>query len=198
MKRFVVPSLLASLVSGCAVVPRPSQAELALVDQPPPAIQAKVDRLAPAAVAWISSVQPLATRGRPLTPSEAQFARQIGVANPDVVRVVVVDQLPMPEDEDLRREAAAHGMGSALEGGRTMGNIIFLKPAYAHDPEVLTHELTHVAQFQRLGTEPMIRRYITEMLLFSYSRMPLELEAFQHQTSDLEAASAKTRGGLQP
>lgn len=170
------------IVTGCLFVRAPSPEELHALDQPPAAIVAKVENLLPRAMEWFAEVETdLLPQGRPLSEGEMAFARQLGVLQPERVRVVVLASFPMPEDQVLRAEAERYGLGSTSEGARAIGYVIMLKPRFAKSSTVIAHELVHVSQHDRLGRAGFLRRYITEMEIMGYSRSPLELEAYQKQ-----------------
>jgi hypothetical protein len=61
--------------------------------------------------------------------------------------------------------------------GRAAGHGIELKPRFAHSRRLFAHELTHVAQYERLGKAALLRDYMTQMLMVGYDRAPLEVEA---------------------
>ncbi len=167
---------------GCMFVPKPTPEELRLLDNPPADITGIINQLTPAALAWYELVEKqLHPSGRSLTLPERQLAFDVGISSPDDIRVVILKEFPMPGDPVLRGKAATYGLGSSAEGARTMGNIIMIKPDYQDSSVILSHELVHVAQHERLGREGFIRRYITEMEIMGYARSPLELEAYQHQ-----------------
>lgn len=171
-------------LSSCVMVRAPSDKELRALDDPPPQVERKVDRLFPAAMAWYENVEArLLSQGRPLSAHEREIAREFGVVDPGRVRIVVLERFPMPEDPELRAEAERYGMGSALEGGRTIGYVIMLKPQYAENATIIAHELVHVAQHDRLGRAVFLRRYLVEMEMMGYARAPLELEAYERQGS---------------
>src|SRR5574340_1683440 len=48
--------------------------------------------------------------GRPLSEHESQVARAVGVASPELIRVLDVSKLPMPEDPIRYQAAVATGM----------------------------------------------------------------------------------------
>jgi hypothetical protein len=87
----------------------------------------------------------------------------------------------MPDDAELRTEAEGYGLGSPLEGGRTHGKVILIKPHLAENQTVLRHEFVHVAQQDRMGRDAFLRRYLVEMEILGYARSPLELEAYARQ-----------------
>ncbi|MBT2335261.1 hypothetical protein J7E49_15250 [Variovorax paradoxus] len=176
--------LLACIMAlpGCMIVRNPTPQELSALDNPPFEVQSKVAQLLPKVEAWYSEVEiQLAPFGRPLTAEEARTAIELGVAEPEKVRVVVLDEFPMPKDEQLLGEAKKHGLGNWSEGGRSNGRVVLLKPRVAQSPAVLRHELVHLAQQDRMGRTAFLRRYLIELEMMGYARSPLELEAYARQ-----------------
>lgn len=174
--------LVALSFSGCMMVRKPSAEEMRLLDAPPAAVSAKINRFFPRVRAWYDAVETqYAPQGRPLTVAETDMARRLGVARPAELRVVVLENFPMPADAELRAEAEAYGLGSPFEGGRTHGSVILLKPDLAGNSTVLRHEFVHVAQQDRMGRDAFLRRYLVEMEILGYARSPLELEAYARQ-----------------
>jgi len=169
-------------LAGCMIVRNPTPQELYALDNPPFQVQSKVAHLLPKAEAWYSEIEvQFALFGRSLTAEEARTAVELGVAEPEKVRVVVLDEFPMPKDEQLLAEAKKHGLGSWGEGGRSNGHVILLKPRVAHSLAVLRHELVHLAQQDRMGRTAFLRRYLIELEMMGYARSPLELEAYAKQ-----------------
>jgi hypothetical protein len=154
-------------------------------DVTPPAARvaaSKLEKLLPDAFAWYETVETkLLAQGRPLSESEMGKAMKLGVAHPELVRVVVLRSFPMPSNRALRVEAKRFGFGSSLEIGRTMGYAILVKPQRAKDPTVIAHELVHVAQQDRLGKAQFVRQILSELATVGYEKSPLEIEAFAKQ-----------------
>ncbi|KPK10469.1 MAG: hypothetical protein AMJ68_09115 [Acidithiobacillales bacterium SG8_45] len=165
-------------LSACVFVRAPTPDELALLDNPPVEIRQKQDQLAPLALRWVNQVETkLLDSGRRLSEQEIAIARTVDVQYPERVRVVVLSAFPLPENETLLAEARRYGLGSNAEGGRTMGYVIMLKERFAKKRWIMAHELVHVAQQEKMGREPFLRRLMTEYELMGYRRAPLELEA---------------------
>jgi hypothetical protein len=180
---FAIASLV---ISGCMSVPPPTDQELLALDNPPPAIQAKVEYFFPRALSWYNQVEAeLLPQGRPLTPRETEFAIRAGIKDPNRVRIVVLDNFPLPADLALRTELERFGMGRKTAGGRTHGYVIMLKSWTAENNTVISHELVHIAQQDRLGRESFVRRYLIELEMLEYARSPLKLEAYAKQSSSL-------------
>jgi hypothetical protein len=125
---------------------------------------------------WESSV-------RSLSEQEIVIAHKLGVTSPENVRIVVLEEFPLPRDTELLSEAKRFGFGSNNERGRTNGYVIMLKSEVAQDATVITHELVHVAQIERLGCEAFVKRYLLELQVLGYTRSPLELEAYEKQAT---------------
>ena len=164
--------------TACSFVRAPTPKELAMLDNPPAEVRAKQDRLTPLALQWLNETESeLLGKGKALSEENITMAETVGVQHPDRVRVVILEQFPMPANDVLRIEASKYGLGSEAEGGRTMGYVIMLKKKYANERWILAHELTHVAQQERMGRDVFIRRFIAEHEMMGYRRAPLELEA---------------------
>jgi hypothetical protein len=172
-------ALLALLAAGCAARPPLTSQQLAALDDPPPQVVQKVARFSPPTVAWIESVErDFEAAGRSLTPAEIQMATEIGVKEPERIRVVVAKAFPLPDDPPLRALLTSYGLGSRTEGGRTMGTVVFLKPKYQNSRSILAHEMVHVAQIERLSLQGFISRYLTEIEMVGDSA-PLEAEGYR-------------------
>jgi hypothetical protein len=170
---FIIPLL------GCHSV---NKCEQSISEHPPAAVKEKIERLLPLVLEWYTLIeQQLLPQGRRLSPTEQQRARELGVQAPQEVRVVVLEAFPLPENETLCQEAIKHGYGGPDEGGRTHGYVIMLKPEFEDDSAILSHELIHVAQHDRMGREAFLRQYLIELETVGYARSPLELEAYGRQ-----------------
>ena len=178
MIRIVILAIMIACTVGCSSVRPPSTEELHAIEQPSPANAAWLESLGPLAVAWFSEQEKeLLPHGRPLNADEVKIARQMGVQHPDRVRVIIMREFPLPDDPILFKELKTLGLGSPLAGGRSLGYAVLIKPKYENQPWLLAHELVHVGQRERFGTEAFIRRYLLELRVFGYARAPLEIEA---------------------
>jgi hypothetical protein len=105
-----VLACVSMLAGGCMLVPRPTPQELAALDAPPAELGSWIDGLLPRALGWYDTAEAgLLPRGRPLSDAEAAIARRLGVADPARVRVVVLDEFPLPDDPQLLALARRHG-----------------------------------------------------------------------------------------
>ena len=180
----VTCALMASLLSqGCSTARPVADVNRARIDNPPEAVTAQVESWLPAAEDFVnSSERAIAVQGRALTESERKLAAAVGVAHPEAVRVLVTESFltPVP-GTPFSEEARKLGVGSRAEGGLTLGYGIELKTRYAGKPWILAHELTHVAQFERLGHHEFLRQYLAAALIFGADKIPLESDASKNE-----------------
>lgn len=112
--------------------------------------------------------------GRPLSEWETMWATDVGVAKPEAVRILPVPRIPTPGSwfTQLLRIFSEGPTGMAVNYG------IYLEASQATNPSLLVHELTHVAQFERLGgIENFLREYLTQCVRDGYWESEMELEA---------------------
>ena len=164
------------LFSACSAVntsSKPSPKEIYLINHPPQKTLHKINALLPDAVKWYNDVsKALYSKGRGLTKAEKNQAKELGVKNPNLIRVVILDKFPEPNNQTVNNH---------FEGARAMGNIIMIKPHHQNDSVILCHELVHVAQKDRMGLRQFLKRYAIEREVLGYSRSMLENEAYTLQ-----------------
>jgi len=132
--------------------------------------------IAPATARWAADQERhILAKGRPLAHEALSFALELGIDDPEGIRVLEVKSVPLPAPRPLVKLAARWGAPVFEPAGMALGRGIYLLAGHSR---VLRHELVHVAQYQRLGgIEPFIRRYLAECLTRGYRHSPLELEA---------------------
>jgi hypothetical protein len=168
--------VIALLASACTTLPSSERADF---DNPPPTIAKNIAALHPGAIVFVVDTErEILRRGRPLSPDEMRVAKEVGVAHPEQVRVLVHDDFIQPRDRAFLLLARRLGIDiEAEQAGRTAGHGIELKRRFARSPRVLAHELTHVTQYERLGTPALVRDYLTQLLMVGYERAPIEMQA---------------------
>jgi len=90
---------------------------------------------------------------------------------------VVVEKIPKPNFSELRSE----GLGDFIDmdvDAITYKNTYFIKKGNEDRIQLHFHELVHVLQWQYLGAEGFISRYIDEILRYGYDKAPLEIMAY--------------------
>lgn len=142
----------------------------------------ELPRLVPPAVAWAEArAARAAAAGTPLTLSEQDLARSVGVAHPELVRIEMVDTLPMPDEPTLRAAAQQAGLLGPNMAGLTLGHAIFI----CHDHKtkrLLSHELRHVFQYEQAGSiAAFLPVYLRQVLEVGYDAAALEVDARAHE-----------------
>lgn len=134
-----------------------------------------VPLLLPFGTRWAEKQESLILReGRPLSEWETMWATDVGVRKPEAVRILPVPRIPTPGSwfTRLLRIFTEGPTGMAVNYG------IYLEASQATNPSLLVHELTHVAQFERLGgIEAFLKEYITQCIRDGYWESEMEKEA---------------------
>ncbi|MCW1915786.1 hypothetical protein OJ996_19525 [Luteolibacter sp. GHJ8] len=135
-----------------------------------------VSGVAPATARWAQGQErKILAEGVPLTAEALEFARTMEIQDPEGIRVLTVNPVPMPVPQPVVNLARKCGLPVMNPAGMTLGRGIYILPGHEW---VIPHELVHVAQYQRLGgIEPFMRLYIRECLVHGYFEAPLEIEA---------------------
>lgn len=115
--------------------------------------------------------------GDMLTDEELELARCAGVRFPERIRIQVKQKIPMPELWWIGQLARRSGLGFE-PAGLSLGYAILIRSWEGRNTRLVTHELVHTAQYERLGgMEPYLRQYLRECLIHGYRDAPMEEEA---------------------
>lgn len=142
--------------------------------------------LIPLAVRWAEQCSRRGARkGRALNREEMRLARKMGVREAQKIRLVEVDEIPIPSKGILGLAARYNGFFASEAAGMSLGYTIFIQNGWVGCPRtLLAHECVHTAQFERLGgMSPYLRQYLEECFDVGYSASPLEQEAVRLSTS---------------
>ena len=142
--------------------------------------------LLPRAIAWAEDrAAKAAAVGTPLSPSELEIARAVGVARPERVRVEIVgDSLPMPDDPILRAAAVQAGLMGPGMVGLTLGYAIFICRGH-HTRRLLSHERRHVHQYEQHGSiAGFLPIFLQQVIEVGYRDAPFERDAREHELRD--------------
>jgi len=136
-------------------------------------------RLIPLACRWAETQERLiAENGRPLNAAELDLARSIGILRPERIRVLTIEEVPAPEQIQLRIAARQVGLFGSSTAGMTLRYGIFIQKDSADDRRLLAHELGHVRQYERMGGfRAFMERYLFECMIMGYPNTPMEQEA---------------------
>lgn len=163
-----------ALLAACArTPPELTAAELAELSNPSAQTLEIVEERVPNALAIVLETEAIALeRGRPLTVQELADARGVGVAYPERIRLYVTNDLPRG-----RRAGEERATYPKSVGGITRNYGVFVRPKYENARWLIVHEFVHVAQFERLGTEGMVRRSLLEQIVLRGNLSLIEREA---------------------
>lgn len=139
----------------------------------------RMEELLPLAAQWaMEQQQRVLCEGVPLSENEMADAKAIGVRNPERVRLLRVDSIPVPTHPMLKAAAASINFITEAPRGLALDNGIFVRTDQWRDRALIAHELAHTAQYQRLGgVVPFLQTYIAQCATVGYQQAPLELEA---------------------
>jgi hypothetical protein len=165
--------LLSFILFGCIDKP---QSQLEALSSPGPELLAKIEPYIQPSIDFAYNNEKNAFEsGVELTAEEKQMAKKIGIKSVDKVRVVYVDEFPFPKDKHLVEFARSHGFDSPELVGITYGYGIYIRNGQKY---ILPHELIHVRQFEELGVENFMKRYMLELAIMGYRKAPIEVQAY--------------------
>ena len=142
-------------------------------------ILAEFETLLPLAAEWAATEeQRILREGVALSEQELADAAAMGVREPERIRLLRVESVPMPENRELRAAAEAVHFLSPETRGLTLQYGIFMRWDCWQDRHILVHEFAHTVQYERLGgILPFLRQYLYQCLTIGYANAPMELEA---------------------
>lgn len=117
--------------------------------------------------------------GRSLTTEEGRIASMLGLATPDDVWIMEVEQVPNP----LRKWASCLGPNIQRQiagdiDGITLGQGIYIKKVHASSMSLIAHELVHIRQYQQAKSVwNFMCKYIYQCLSDGYYDAAWEVEA---------------------
>ena len=139
----------------------------------------QLEELLPLATQWATDQERrVLCEGVRLSEIEMADAKAIGVRNPERVRLLRVQTIPVPAHPMLRSAAASINFLTAAPRGLALEYAIFVRADHWRDRALIAHELVHTAQYQRLGgILPFLQTYIYQCATVGYPNAALELEA---------------------
>jgi hypothetical protein len=145
-------------------------------------LQAALPRLLPRAIAWANEREAEILRnGVLLNATGVAVARSVGVVSPELIRILLVQELPLPEDAELRQAAILTGLLGPEMVGLTLGYGIYI--CRGHESiDLLAHECRHVYQYERTGSiGSFLPLYLQQIVTLGYKDAPLEVDARAHE-----------------
>lgn len=140
---------------------------------------AEFEGILPLAAAWAEKQESrILSAGVALDTVQLADARKMGVTYPEKVRLLAVSTIPSPDDPILVRAAQDIRLISPFTAGLTLRYGIYIRCELICDRALISHELVHTAQYERLGgIEAFLRQYLFECLTIGYPAAPMEQEA---------------------
>lgn len=145
-------------------------------------LQAALPVLVPKAIAWAEAQASLIAQiGNPINELLLSVAKNVGVRHPELIRIVEVPQLPIPEDLELREVALGTGLFGANIVGLTLGYGVFI--CHGHmNVRLLSHEFRHVYQYEAAGSiAAFLPPYLSQIATVGYHDAPFEVDARAHE-----------------
>jgi hypothetical protein len=138
--------------------PYPPQEDPNVIDQE------AFEHLLPLACEWaMAQEQTILARGASLGLQHMADARRAGVRDCSRIKVLVVDRIPMPDNEQLAEATRRTQIITAATRGAAFGYGIIIRADCWGDRELLLHQLVHVAQYERNpDLDSCIREYLCE------------------------------------
>jgi hypothetical protein len=138
--------------------------------------------LLPSAIAWAELQSRRVTEeGDPLGESDQSMAGEVDVRRPELIRVMLVDRIPMPDNSFLKRAAIETDLLGPHTAGLTLGHSILIVKE-AMNLRILSHECRHVYQYERYGSiRAFLPIYLRQIATVGYADAPLELDARAHE-----------------
>jgi hypothetical protein len=137
--------------------------------------------IVPLATRWVSHHEAVILKnGDPLTTDQQADALRVGVRDVQKIRLMIVDEIPLPTHPILIWLGRRTGLLSRGVAGITLGYGVYIQRGLEGNRSLWTHEFVHVAQYERLGSIPaFLKAYLTECLEKGYPHGPLEQEAIE-------------------
>lgn len=151
-------------------------------------LRAALPDLIPEAIIWAKEwAADIAKTGDVLNITGCDIARAVGVAQPERIRIKMVDSLPIPELPLLRQAALEMGLLGPNMIGMTLGHSIFICNGRL-DVRLLSHECRHVYQYEQAGSiEAFLPIYLQQVVDNGYRNAPFEVDARLNELSHQSA-----------
>jgi hypothetical protein len=133
----------------------------------------------PMASAWVLEQERFILKnGLPLSTAQLSDAKLAGVVHPERVRLLRVEQIPLPDHPELRAMAEAMKLTSPPIPGLALRYGILIRSDFWGQRQQLVHELAHTAQYERLGgVRAFLECYLYECIAIGFTASPMEQEA---------------------
>jgi hypothetical protein len=138
--------------------------------------------LLPLAIAWAEArASDVAASGASLTEETINIARAVGVQRPNLVRIGVVQALPLPDHPALREAALQTGLLGPGMVGLTLGYSVLVCSGHM-TPRLLSYEFRHVYQYESAGSiSAFLPVYLQQIVEYGYDGAPFEADARSYE-----------------
>jgi hypothetical protein len=145
-------------------------------------LRAALPHLIPKAIAWAKECAAnIAKNGQALSENDCNVARAVGVIQPELIHIKMVDRLPLPTDPLLKQAALDTGLIGPNMIGMTFGHSIFICHGH-YDVRLLSHECRHVYQYEQASSiEAFLPIYLKQVVDYGYTNAPFEVDARRHE-----------------
>lgn len=142
----------------------------------------QLQTLLPMAIKWAEEhSEKIQNEGVSLTTEQIEIAKQVGVTNPEKVKLIEVEKIPFPENEQLNEATRQIGFLSETMKGLTLGHSIYICSGH-NTIQLLSHELRHVYQYEAFGSiAEFLVEYLKQIVLVGYENSLLEQDARNHE-----------------
>lgn len=143
-------------------------------------------QIVPQAVTWVEAqATRVALVGVPLSELGLKIAREVGVRQPERIRIEFVDEFPLPEEQPLRDAAINTGLFGPQMSGVTFGHSVLIRRG-RESVRLYSHEFRHVQQYERYGSiGAFLQEYLLQIAEVGYENAPLELDAQKYEVAEV-------------
>ena len=148
-------------------------------------LRTALPRLVPKAIAWAEqTADDISRTGMALDDYGLSIARRVGVIHPELIRIALVELLPLPFDPELQQAANMTGLLGPHIAGVTLGHSICVCRPH-NSIRLLSHECRHVHQYEKAGSiAAFLPAYLLQIVDFGYPNAPFELDARRHEINE--------------
>ena len=145
-------------------------------------LRAELPVLRPLAIAWAETIAAEVARdGLALDDEYRTLASNVGVQQPKLICVKLVESMPLPEDLYLRAAALQAGVLGSDFDGLTFGHSVLIREGRV-SKKLLSHEFRHVYQYeQQGGIAEFLSIHLPQVVNHGYRNSPFEIDARNHE-----------------
>ena len=146
-------------------------------------LAAQLPHIAERTIAWAKDREQAALKaGTALTLEQVKLARAVGVRHPERIRILVVGEIPLPDEPVLREAAQDVGLSQSWAAGLTLGHAVIVRRGFEREVRLLSHEFRHVAQYESVGgIGPFLVTHLKSLVEVGYEDSPFERDARAHE-----------------